>query len=87
MNNPAPSLKDYEAKLVIGRKAKEYILGYTFFNDMSERQRRMEPGPRVTTLSRQWGERKVDPDDLKIKTTSTASGGSLQRTGDLIQAD
>jgi 2-keto-4-pentenoate hydratase/2-oxohepta-3-ene-1,7-dioic acid hydratase in catechol pathway len=92
---------DYECELgiVIGRtakdvpedKAKEYIIGYTCFNDVSERQNQVEDG--------QWTRAKgydtfapvgpvietaVDPDDLKIETYLNGERRQSARTSDLV---
>jgi len=92
---------DYECELgiVIGKrakdvpedKAKEYIIGYTCFNDVSERHNQAEDG--------QWTRAKgydtfapvgpvietaVDPDDLKIETYLNGERRQSARTSDLI---
>lgn len=92
---------DYECELgvVIGRrakdvpedKAKEYIIGYTCFNDVSERHNQADDG--------QWTRAKgydtfapvgpvietaVDPDDLKIETRLNGERRQSARTSDLI---
>ncbi|MCL0088273.1 fumarylacetoacetate hydrolase family protein [Dehalococcoidia bacterium] len=92
---------DYECELgiVIGRrakdvpedKAKEYIIGYTCFNDVTERHNQAEDG--------QWTRAKgydtfapvgpvietaVDPDDLKIETYLNGERRQSARTNDLI---
>ncbi|UCC60210.1 MAG: fumarylacetoacetate hydrolase family protein [Dehalococcoidia bacterium] len=92
---------DYEAELgvVISRKAKavlqdrakDYILGYTCVNDVSERYAQAEDGqwtrakgydtfaplgPNITTG--------IDPDDLKIETYLNGEMRQSARTSDLI---
>ncbi|MCL0075507.1 fumarylacetoacetate hydrolase family protein [Dehalococcoidia bacterium] len=92
---------DYECELgiVIGRrakdvpedKAKEYVIGYTCFNDVTERHNQAEDG--------QWTRAKgydtfapvgpvietaVDPDDLKIETYLNGERRQSARTNDLI---
>ncbi|MBT9149123.1 MAG: fumarylacetoacetate hydrolase family protein [Dehalococcoidia bacterium] len=92
---------DYEAELgvVIGRKAKdvtedkakEYIIGYTCFNDVTERHNQADDGQ--WTRAKGYDtfapvgpgiETEVDPDDLKIETYLNGERRQCARTSDLI---
>lgn len=92
---------DYECELgvVIGRKAKdvpevkakEYIIGYTCFNDVSERHNQAEDGQWTRAKSYDTFapvgpviETAVDPDDLKIETYLNGERRQSARTNDLI---
>jgi len=92
---------DYEGELgvVIGKKAKdvpeekakEYILGYTCFNDVSERFAQREDGQWTRAKGYDtfapigpWVETDVDPDDLKLETYLNGELRQSARTSDLI---
>ena len=92
---------DYEGELgvVIGKKAKdvpeekakEYILGYTCFNDVSERFAQREDGQWTRAKGYDtfapigpWVETDVDPDDLKLETYLNGDLRQSARTSDLI---
>jgi 2-keto-4-pentenoate hydratase/2-oxohepta-3-ene-1,7-dioic acid hydratase in catechol pathway len=93
---------DYEGELavVIGKRAKDvdeahardYVLGYTCFNDVSARQEMADDGGQVTrskgydTFSPMgpWIETDVSPDDLKIETRLNGDVLQSARTSDLI---
>ncbi len=84
---------DYEGELgvVIGKKAKEYILGYTCFNDVSERFAQREDGQWTRAKGYDtfapigpWVETDVDPDDLKLETYLNGDLRQSSRTSDLI---
>lgn len=92
---------DYEGELgvVIGSKAKDvpedkaknYVLGYTCFNDVSERYIREEDGQPTRAKGFDtfapigpWVEAEVDPDDLKLETYLNGELRQSTRTSDLI---
>lgn len=92
---------DYEGELgvVIGKKAKdvpeekakEHILGYTCFNDVSERFAQREDGQWTRAKGYDtfapigpWVETDVDPDDLKLETYLNGELRQSARTSDLI---
>lgn len=92
---------DYEGELgvVIGRKAKyvpqnqtkNYILGYTCFNDVTERHIQREDGQWTRAKGFDtfapigpWVETEVDPDDLKLETYLNGELRQSARTSDLI---
>ena len=92
---------DYEGELgvVIGKKAKdvpeekakEYILGYTCFNDVSERFAQREDGQWTRAKGYDtfapigpWVETDVDPDDLKLETYLNGDLRQSACTSDLI---
>ncbi len=92
---------DYEGELgvVIGKKAKdvqedkarEYVLGYTCFNDVSDRNAQKEDnqatrGKGYDTFAPfgPWIETDVVPDDLKIETYLNGELRQSARTRDLI---
>ena len=92
---------DYEGELavVIGRKAKdvpqnrakEYVLGYTCFNDISERHFQREDGQWTRAKGFDtfapigpWIESEVDPDDLKLETYLNGELRQSTRTSNLI---
>jgi 2-keto-4-pentenoate hydratase/2-oxohepta-3-ene-1,7-dioic acid hydratase in catechol pathway len=92
---------DYEGELaaVIGRKAKDvpkdkaedYVLGYTCFNDVSERNAQREDGQWTRAKSFDtfaplgpWIETEVAPDSLKIETYLNGELRQSAYTRDLI---
>jgi len=92
---------DYEGELavVIGKKAKdvpedkarEYVLGYTCFNDVTERHLQQEKGEWTRAKSYDtfaplgpWIETEVSPDDLKLETYLNGELRQSARTSDLI---
>ncbi|MFC1925291.1 fumarylacetoacetate hydrolase family protein [Chloroflexota bacterium] len=92
---------DYEGELgvVIGRmakdvtqkKAKDYILGYTCVNDVSERYAQKEDGQWTRAKGFDtfapigpWIETGIEPDDLKIETYLNGRLCQSARTSDLI---
>ena len=92
---------DYEGELgvVIGRKAKDvlqekakdYILGYTCVNDVSERYAQKEDGQWTRAKGFDtfapvgpWIETEIDPDDLKLETYLNGRLCQSARTSDLI---
>ncbi len=92
---------DYEGELgiVIGRKAKsvpeekasEYILGYTCFNDVSERYNQRDDGQWTRAKGYDtfapigpFVETAISPDDLKIETFLNGELCQSSRTSDLI---
>jgi len=92
---------DYEGELgvVIGRQAKdvpedeagEYILGYTCFNDVTERTIQGEDGQWTRAKSYDtfapigpWIETDLDPSDLSIETRLNGELRQSARTSDLI---
>ncbi len=84
---------DYEGELgvVIGKKAKEYILGYTCFNDVSERFAQREDGQWARAKGYDtfapigpWVETDIDPDDLKLETCLNGELRQSARTSNLI---
>ena len=92
---------DYEGELgvVIGRKAKdvleekarECVLGYSCFNDVSERHDQSEDGQWTRAKGYDtfaplgpYIETEVDPDDLKIETYLNGELRQSARTSDLI---
>ncbi len=96
-----PRRVDYEGELgvVIGRrakdvsrdKAKEYVLGYTCANDVSERNAQKEDGQ--ATRAKGFDtfapigpciETEVEPDDLKLETYLNGELRQSTHTGDLI---
>lgn len=92
---------DYEGELgvVLGRKAKDvpqdramdYVLGYTCFNDVSERHDQVEDGQWTRAKGYDtfapigpWIETEVVPGDLKIETYLNGELRQSARTSDLI---
>ncbi len=92
---------DYEAELgvVIGKRAKDvepdrakdYVLGYTCFNDVSERHAQKGDGQWTRAKSYDtfapigpWIETDVAPDDLRVETRLNGELRQSARTGDLI---
>jgi 2-keto-4-pentenoate hydratase/2-oxohepta-3-ene-1,7-dioic acid hydratase in catechol pathway len=92
---------DYEGELgvVIGRKAKDvprdsakdYVLGYTCVNDVSERYAQKEDGQWTRAKGYDtfapigpWIETDVIPDDLKVETFLNGELRQSARTSDLI---
>jgi len=92
---------DYEGELgvVIGRKAKdvpkdkakEYILGYTCVNDVSERHIQQTDGQWTRAKGYDtfapvgpWIETKVAPDNLKLETYLNGELRQSARTGELV---
>ena len=92
---------DYEGELgvVISRKAKDvapdqakdYVLGYTCFNDVTERH--LQGEDRQWTRAKgfdtfapigPWIETEIDPDDLKLETYLNGELRQSTRTSDLI---
>ena len=99
---PLPKRRvDYEGELgvVIGRrakavpqeKAKEYIIGYTCVNDVSERYAQRDDGQWTRAKGFDtfapigpWIETEVAPDDLQIETRLNGETRQSARTSDLI---
>ena len=92
---------DYEGELgvVIGRRAKDvsqdrvkdYVLGYTCVNDVSERYAQKEDGQWTGAKGYDtfapigpWIETEVAPDDLQIETSLNGEVRQSARTSDLI---
>ena len=92
---------DYEGELgiVIGKKAKdisenhakEYVLGYTCFNDVSDRHAQKEDGQWTRAKGYDtfaplgpWIETEINPDDLKVETYLNGDLRQSTRTSDLI---
>ena len=92
---------DYEGELgvVIGKRAKdvppdnvgEYILGYTCFNDVTERIIQGEDGQWTRAKSYDtfapigpWIETDLDPDDVRIETYVNGALRQSARTSDLV---
>jgi len=92
---------DYEGELgvVIGRQAKDvsekdasrYILGYTCFNDVSERHNQRDDGQWTRAKGYDtfaplgpWIETEIAPGDLKIETCLNGELRQSSRTSDLI---
>ncbi len=92
---------DYEGELgvVIGRRAKDvpedrakgYVMGYTCFNDVSERYNQREDGQWTRAKGYDtfaplgpWIETEVAPDDLKLETYLNGELRQSARTSDLI---
>ena len=92
---------DYEGELgvVIGKraknvpqeKAKEFIIGYTCVNDVSERYAQRDDGQWTRAKGFDtfapigpWIETEVDPDDLQIETRLSGETRQSARTSDLI---
>lgn len=92
---------DYEGELaaVIGREAKDvpqnqakdYVLGYTCFDDVSERYFQKEDGQWTRAKSFDtfapmgpWIETEIDPNDLKLETYLNGELRQSARTSDLI---
>ncbi|MFQ5826737.1 MAG: fumarylacetoacetate hydrolase family protein [Dehalococcoidia bacterium] len=92
---------DYEGELgvVIGRRArdvpqdraKDYVLGYTCVNDVSERHVQREDGQWTRAKGFDtfapigpWIEAEIDPDDLKLETYLNGQLRQSARTSDLI---
>ncbi|MDM8000572.1 MAG: fumarylacetoacetate hydrolase family protein [Dehalococcoidia bacterium] len=92
---------DYEAELgvVIGRRAKgvpreragEYVLGYTCFNDVSERYAQKSDGQWTRCKGYDtfapigpWIETEVDPGDLQVESYLNGELRQSARTSDLI---
>jgi 2-keto-4-pentenoate hydratase/2-oxohepta-3-ene-1,7-dioic acid hydratase in catechol pathway len=92
---------DYEAELgvVIGRRArsisrehaKECVLGYTCFNDVSERYAQKHDGQWTRAKGYDtfapigpWIDTEVDPDDLKVESYLNGEVRQSARTSDLI---
>jgi len=98
---PGAKRVDYEGELgvVIGRRAKAvpeeqaagYILGYTCFNDVSDRYAQKHDGQWTRAKGYDtfapigpWIETEVSPDDLKIETRLNGELRQSARTSDLI---
>jgi 2-keto-4-pentenoate hydratase/2-oxohepta-3-ene-1,7-dioic acid hydratase in catechol pathway len=92
---------DYEAELgvVIGKRAKaisrerasECVLGYTCFNDVSERYAQKSDGQWTRCKGYDtfapigpWIETEIDPDDLKVESYLNGEVRQSARTSDLI---
>jgi 2-keto-4-pentenoate hydratase/2-oxohepta-3-ene-1,7-dioic acid hydratase in catechol pathway len=92
---------DYEAELgiVIGSRAKQvseeqardYVLGYTCFNDVSERYAQRDDGQWTRSKSYDtfapigpWIETEITPDDLRIEAYLSGELRQASRTSDLI---
>ncbi|MFO8011242.1 MAG: fumarylacetoacetate hydrolase family protein [Dehalococcoidia bacterium] len=92
---------DYEGELgvVIGKRAKdvdekkayEYVLGYTCFNDVSERYNQRDDGQWTRAKGYDtfapigpWVETEVSPEDLKMETFLNGQRCQSSRTSDLI---
>jgi 2-keto-4-pentenoate hydratase/2-oxohepta-3-ene-1,7-dioic acid hydratase in catechol pathway len=92
---------DYEGELgvVISRKAKDvredkakdYVLGYTCFNDVTERYLQREDGQWTRAKGFDtfapigpWIETEIEPDDLKLETYRNGELRQSTRTSDLI---
>ncbi len=92
---------DYEAELgiVIGSRAKQvseeqardYVLGYTCFNDVSERYAQRDDGQWTRSKSYDtfapigpWIETEITPDDLRIEAHLNGELRQASRTSDLI---
>ncbi len=92
---------DYEAELgvVIGRRAREvprqrardFVLGYTCFNDVSERYSQKSDGQWTRAKGHDtfapigpWIETEVEPDDLAVESFLNGERRQSGRTGDLI---
>jgi 2-keto-4-pentenoate hydratase/2-oxohepta-3-ene-1,7-dioic acid hydratase in catechol pathway len=92
---------DYECELavVIGKTAKgvpdaqarSYVLGYTCFNDVTERQMQKDDGQWTRAKGFDtfaplgpWIETEVDPDDLKLETYLNGEVRQSGRTSELI---
>jgi len=92
---------DYECELavVIGKTAKEvseaqarsYVLGYTCFNDVTERHLQKEDGQWTRAKGFDtfapigpWIETAVDPDDLKLETWLNGEVRQSSRTSEMI---
>ena len=92
---------DFECELavVIGKTAKQvpetqarsYVLGYTCFNDVTERQMQKDDGQWTRAKSFDtfaplgpWIETEVDPDDLKLETYLNGEVKQSARTSELI---
>ncbi len=92
---------DYEGELgvVIGRKAKdvpeheakEYVLGYTCFNDVSDRRAQADDGQWTRAKGYDtfapmgpWIETEVNPDNLKLETSLNGELRQSASTSDLI---
>jgi 2-keto-4-pentenoate hydratase/2-oxohepta-3-ene-1,7-dioic acid hydratase in catechol pathway len=92
---------DYEGELgvVIGRRAKDvprdsakdYVLGYTCVNDVSERHNQKEDGQWTRAKGYDtfapvgpWIETDIYPDDLKVETYLSGELRQFARTSDLI---
>ena len=97
----SPRRVDYEAELgvVIGKRAKDvepdrakdYVLGYTCFNDISERHAQKGDGQWARAKSYDtfapigpWIETDVAPDDLQVEARLNGELRQSARTGDLI---
>lgn len=92
---------DYEGELgvVIGKqakdvpedKARDYVLGYTCFNDISDRHAQRDDGQWTRAKGYDtfapigsWIETDVEPDDLKLETYLNGELKQSARTSDLI---
>jgi 2-keto-4-pentenoate hydratase/2-oxohepta-3-ene-1,7-dioic acid hydratase in catechol pathway len=97
----SPRRVDYEAELgvVIGRRARnvpldramDFVLGFTCFNDVSERHAQQGDGQWTRAKSYDtfapigpWIETEVAPDDLKVETYLNGELRQSARTCDLI---
>ncbi|MFC1924623.1 fumarylacetoacetate hydrolase family protein [Chloroflexota bacterium] len=79
------------AKDVLQDKVKDYILGYTCVNDVSERHIQKQDGQWTRAKSFDtfapvgpWIETEIDPDDLKLETYLNGRLCQSARTSDLI---
>jgi 2-keto-4-pentenoate hydratase/2-oxohepta-3-ene-1,7-dioic acid hydratase in catechol pathway len=92
---------DYEGELgvVIGKRARhvsedaarEYVLGYTCFNDVSDRHNQRDDGQWTRAKGYDtfaplgpWIETEIEPDDLKLETYLNGQRRQSARTSDLI---
>jgi len=92
---------DYEGELavVIGRKAKDipedkakqYVIGYTCFNDVTERHNQKDDGQWTRGKGYDtfapigpWIETELNPDDVKVETYLNGEVRQSARTSDLI---
>ena len=72
-------------------KALDYVLGYTCFNDVSERHAQVEDGQWTRAKGYDtfapigpWIETEIDPDDLRVETYLNGELRQSARTSDLI---
>ncbi len=79
------------AKYVSEEKARKYVMGYTCFNDVTERQLQKEDGQWTRAKGFDtfapigpWIETEVDPDDLKLETYLNAELRQHDRTSGLV---
>jgi 2-keto-4-pentenoate hydratase/2-oxohepta-3-ene-1,7-dioic acid hydratase in catechol pathway len=79
------------AKYVPEARAREYVLGYTCLNDVTERQLQKEDGQWTRSKGFDtfapigpWIETEVDPDDLQIETLLNGEIRQTGRTSELV---